>query len=210
MSISVLPTRPEPWAPRPRDLTSSEADLEWWHSALASSLGARGSGFEGSGATQWDDAAIWRLFEGIYEPARRRAVHRYYAISPIVGALGSAHRELARDIYESRRYPVSLRAAFPCDRTAPGVVTLVGAALRSKAIRVAYTRGHGGNPPPSVSHLASWLETQAQAIAQTPKWVTEALAEAREMRTELLTAYAVAARERRLAEVEAARYEAAS
>lgn len=199
------------WTPRERDLSLAEKDLEWWHALSASELGAHGSGFEPS-TTGWDVEAIWRLFEQVFDPRRIESVRRFYKVAPVVHALTAEQRETAAAIYASRPYPVHLRLAWPCDRKDPGLVTLVGAALRSASVRAAFARSNGGHAPASMGVLLDWaadatrprvvkvkvregtqyVEREQQINNVLPKWASVALVEAQTMRDRLLTAYATA------------------
>jgi hypothetical protein len=199
-------------APSQRDLDLAESDLEWWHSLRESELGARGSGFESSGIT-WDDEAICRLIVQLFEPRRVVAVRRYARVAPILGALTGLQRAQSEWLYRSRPYPAHLRIAWHCDRNAPGVVTLVGAALRSSATRNAFARAHGGHMAGTVGELLDWADdatrprmvtvrvregdkmvARERPINELPHWAKAARDEATLIREELLTAYAIARR----------------
>ena len=187
-----LPNRP-PRAPSTKDLDAAEADLEWWYACAAAELGVSGSGFEG-GAKVWDDVSILSLIRAKFRPRVVRAVRKFERIAPVVAAIGPAQRVVASAIYSPRRYVFGY--AFPVEAGRPGLCTLAGAALLTPALRAAYARGHGGNLAPSSVHLAEWVETQGQTIAKCPKWVSDALTEARALRLALLVAYVEAARAR--------------
>ena len=193
----------------PGAAASAERDYEWWFCARDAALGEHGSGFDGS-PSSWDEEMVWRCFEKLINPRVRFAVWTYARVHAIMGAIGPAHREVAGWIYEPRNYHPLLRLAFPLERTSPGTLTLAGAALRTRALSSAFERAHGGKTAASTMDLGGWVETQAQAIAKLPKWVSAANEEAEAMRQGVLEAYVGAVRMAREAQREAERAEVAA
>ena len=192
---------------RPSDLDRAERDLEWWHCVAPSALGAHGHGYEGSGAAQWDQSAIGRLFDAVFDRRRVDNVRRFSSVAPVVASLSAEHRALATAIYEPRTCLTAnltqhMRSAFPCDRTDPGVVTLAGAVGHTAALREAYAKALPDRPDPTAADLLVWasdairprVEAGKLTRQKLPHWAAAALAEAREMREGLLRAYVVAAR----------------
>ena len=196
------------WKPRAKDLARAEDDLEWWHNGRESELGAHACGFEPGSAFDTeaidcrDGTRILNVRSMRVAFGRSRAVRRHFAVAPLLGSLSPLQQRQSLWIYASRPYPVHLRIAWACDRNRPGVVTLVGAALRTTAIRSAFARAHGGKSAETTGELLTWADEATRPSVergrivrqQLPKWAAMARDEALTMREDLLTAYAVARR----------------
>jgi hypothetical protein len=183
----------EDWTPTESALIAAEGDLEWWHAASASALGARGAGLEPS-TTYWDDMAIDRLFEIVLSRSRKDAVGRFYRILRMMRQLDQRTYARAATIYHKRRYPSHLDARFWVEATDsaghPYQLCLVGAALVTTAVREAYEKAHEGSSPQGPAQALRWVASTISVNKGLPMWGYEALAQAREMRVEVLTAYA--------------------
>lgn len=197
MAVAELVRAKNKWEPRTIDLVHAEEQLEWWHGVGASALGARGAGTEPA-TVIWDQERVWELFGQLYQWDRLRAIAKYYEIAPIVAALNALQRKLASAIYEAKAYPLHLRAIFACDRGAPGIVTLVGAAIQTPAAAQAFAKCHGGNPHAGAATLLLWLaETLRPRVEhgkvvneRPPTWLAAVQREARTLRGDLLGVYA--------------------
>jgi hypothetical protein len=183
-------------------IDEAEEALFWWHNSMPGELGRHGSGFE-SGGMVWDQLAIGELLAKKFDDRVRDAAREYHKALPLMLAIGPEMRETAEAIYEPRNYSGGLQAAFqvptrlPMARNTVGVTTvhlcLAGAAFRTRALRAAHAKAHGGKPTTGLAQLRDWLDDQACSLNRVPKWLPGVVAEAREMRRDLLEAYAGAA-----------------
>jgi hypothetical protein len=181
-----------------RALAAAEDDLEWWHGPRVAELGESAQGYEGCGLVVFDEEASCRLHERATAWRRVSAVRRSRRVGPRVGALAAPLRATAVAIYRPWPWPPHLRAMFDADRKAPGVVTLVGAALLTETLSAQFAKSHGGNPPAGKATLLAWLsdavrprvEKGKQRNEKPPGWVRAVTDEALEMRAEVLAAYA--------------------
>ncbi len=180
-----------------RQLSRSEAELEWWHTTCGSDLGERCQGYEPHPWIQFGRDSSGSMLEAMGE--RRHAVDKFTRIAPRIRALSSWHRELAGAIYTPRPYPPHLRELWPCDRHVPGLFTLVGAVLYTAAIHEAFEASHGGKQPNGANELLLWAADATRPRVQKgkhvnerkPRWAKAAHEQAYELRREVLTAYAM-------------------
>lgn len=192
---------PADYRPTPRQLARAESDLEWWYGPRVSELGESAQSYDVMGTVAKDSCegqantatglcgacAVCRIHTRAQSWRRSRAVRKARQVAPRVLALGEL-RHVAAVIYTPHPYPVVLREVFPCVRTEPGVVTLVGVALRSGALLTAFQRAHDGKPPRDMETLQQWL-VDAARLPTKPRWLPSVQQEAREARIEVLTAY---------------------
>lgn len=183
--------------PSARALSLAESDLEWWHNCESSELGSHAASLE-PGTIAWDQERLWHKLGRIIDPTTTRAVKRYYRVLRVWQRLSPRARTVAAALYTPRPWPLHLRAIFPCDRSDPGVITLVGAALLTPALAAAYAKAHGGYPAEAESALLSWLAESTRprvdggriVNARLPAFAGEARREALALRAEVLHEYA--------------------
>lgn len=205
------------WTPNENDLVIAENDLEWFFAQCAAALGEHGSGFEGSGATAWDEMKIWAVFLQHRQKSRREAVQKWYEVTPALRRVSPWVFQNAACIYQPFPWPANVRSVWLAERKSAGVVTLAGAAIRAPATLEAYRKAHppkkgdDSEPPtPTVPVLISWAERVLQQsterdrkgrLIRVPKWAAAALEHARGIRGAVATAYARASHERLVEEL---------
>jgi hypothetical protein len=182
-----------------RDLAHAEDDLEWWYTSSASDLGVHGMGYESVTVVRPDEAdekpGTWAVAK-IASWRKVVASRRYERVGSGIVAMQPELVAQAQSIYTPGGYPLHLHAFFAAKRytlaDSPGVLSLVGAALRTDAFSAAF-----GAAKRAAMRPIDWadqvtrprVEKGKQVGLRPPAWMRTSRDAAERMRLGVLAAY---------------------
>jgi hypothetical protein len=152
----------------------AELELLWYFADACAAIGFHASGFEGSGATAaYDGERAARDHAKRHSPRHRHAAEELSRIGPLVDALSSEDREVARLALTPHAWPPELRAVMMLRR---GICVAALAAVTDAAARLRATHRATHPPKPgTVESMADFLAYEASTAAKSKRRPTRLL-----------------------------------
>jgi hypothetical protein len=142
-------------------------DLAWRFQQADASIGVRAQNMgDVKGCGVFDDAASHRLHTSMREGKHRHNVQEMRRIDACLGQMSHASQEALRLAFSpSGRVSSAVASHFEITVKAFEKVSLLGYALQSRAMRIAYASHHETVVAPDQDQVLAWLESEAKPEA---------------------------------------------
>jgi len=143
----------------------SLADLAWRFQSAEASIGIRAQNMgDVKGCGVFDDAASHRLHTSMREAGHRHNVQQMRRIDACIGRMSHASQEALKLAFSPNgRVSSAVASHFEITIKEFEKVCLLGYALQSHAMRVAYASHHETVVAPDQDQLLAWLESEAKS-----------------------------------------------